>query len=294
MAPGPQRSTRSRISTASPPPADSCRGVGPGLLRPTVGSRRSSARGRPRQGHLVHRSGHRDRRFRSAAGRRRGAGAADRRALGHHRAPAPLAAHRGCGAERAGRRPAGGHLGTGPRLLRSSARRRFRPRRRRPDRVRPVPRDWSADEVQAARAARGLRGRRARARGGPDGGRDVAGAARRRHGGQLDRHLGGRPRPRGHRLGPALRGHLRARGRPHHRDGPAVRRARPPRRPGLRPGGHAGRGGGPRPVHRRAAHAARRQWRMALDRVTGAGARRRRRRAGAHPRDGPGRHRGPP
>ena len=71
------------------------------------------------------------------------------------------------------------------------------------------------------------------------------------------------------------------------------RRARPPRRPGPRAGGDAGRGGGPRPVHGRAAHAARRQWRVALDGVPGTGARRRRRRAGAHPRDGPRRHRGP-
>ena len=42
----------------------------------------------PRQGHPVHRPGHRRRRLRAAAGRHRRPGAADRRALGDHRPPA--------------------------------------------------------------------------------------------------------------------------------------------------------------------------------------------------------------
>ena len=131
------------------------------------------------------------------AGRRRRPGAADRRALGDHRPPGRPAAH-----------PRRARPTSGWPTCRRSPRARSGPTSASPlvaasghvvgalavydPRPRLVGR-----RGRAARAAGRLRRRRARARRRPLGGRHVAGPARRRAGGQLDRHLGARPAHRG-------------------------------------------------------------------------------------------------
>ena len=94
-------------------------------------------RRRPRQGHAVHRPGHRRRRLRPAAGRHRRPRAADRSALGDRRPPGGPAQRPRRASGGAGRRPAGGDVGPGAGLPRLAARRGVRARRRRAGRLRP-------------------------------------------------------------------------------------------------------------------------------------------------------------
>ena len=110
----------------------------------------------------------------------------------------------------------------------------------------PVPRPGPTTPRSCWTSSR-VGGGRARALRRPVGRRHLPGPPGRGAGGQLGRHLGGRTCAAASSTGTSgARRSSASRARSSHADGPAVRRARPPRRPGAGAGGHAGGDRGPR------------------------------------------------
>ena len=278
------------------PPA-AAGGLRPRGLRPAVRPGRPAGRRRPREGHAVHRRGPRRRRVRAA----RRASSAARRCSPARCRPSPSARRRPLDVPVRRRRTSaspGLPAVTSGQVRRLPGRAADRGVRATPVGALavydPVPRTWTDDDGRAARPARRVRRRRARALRRPVGRRHLRWPGWRSRW-RPARSASGRwtcagapssatcgARRSSASTGPRAAAH----GRPHGRSTSTPTTARPPQR------SIEAALGGPRPVHDRGAERAAGR-RGPLDRLPGPRPGRRRRRAGPDPRHVARRHRRP-